>query len=73
MAEITAKSEQEFISSHIGKVLPVLFETPENGVFSGYTDNYIKVNVKSDEMLSGEIRNVRLVKSSGDCAEGVLV
>ncbi len=62
MAEIAALSEQEFINMHIGKTMPILFETPENEYAVGYTENYIRVKVKTDQNLIGKIKNVRLTK-----------
>ena len=73
MSKICLANEKEFISSMLGKVLPVLFETPENDIFSGYTDNYIKVFVKTNEYLIGQIRNVKITKAFADYCTGELI
>lgn len=73
MAEISEKNEKEFISSQVGKVFPVLFETPEGNTATGYTDNYIRVKVETTEDLVGQIRNVRIEKAFNDYCLASLV
>ena len=73
MAEISEKNEKEFISSQVGKVFPVLFETPEGNTATGYTDNYIRVKVKTTEDLAGQIRNVKIEKAFNDYCLASLV
>ena len=73
MAEISEKNEKEFISSQVGKVFPVLFETPEKNTATGYTDNYIRVKVETTEDLVGQIRNVRIEKAFNDYCLASLV
>lgn len=73
MAEISEKNEKEFISSQVGKVFPVLFETPEKNTATGYTDNYIRVKVETTENLVGQIRNVRIEKAFNDYCLASLV
>ena len=73
MAEISEKNEKEFISSQVGKVFPVLFETPEKNTATGYTDNYIRVKVKTTEDLAGQIRNVKIEKAFNDYCLASLV
>ncbi len=72
MINATAKSEQDFIDSYIGKTVEVLFEDTENGFTVGYTKNYLRVKVKSDNAHTGEILNVKLTDKDGDCAVGFL-
>lgn len=50
----------------------VLFETPKNGLQQGYTENYTPVCVKSDLLLTGQIRNVKITGVSNDKCSGVL-
>jgi len=52
-----------FSSEQIGSISDVLFEKrDEQGFFMGYTTNYIKVRVSSDEDLKNQILPVRLTK-----------
>ena len=73
MIEVTLKSEADFIGSLVGKTLEVLFETEENGKWTGYTKNYAHVEVTSSENLGGKLRNVKILSSVGETALGELV
>ena len=47
---------EDFISSYVGKSMPVLFEQcHDDGTFEGHTSNYINVTVKSDMPLKNMI------------------
>ena len=46
--------------------MPVLWEKQSDGIWSGYTDNYIKVYTKSDKTLTNKLLPVRLVEVRGD-------
>ena len=66
MGDICANLEKEFLKSQIGKTCKVLFETGENGYFEGYTENYTRVKVKTDDNLEGQILPVKLLKAEND-------
>ncbi|MBQ6989854.1 MAG: tRNA (N(6)-L-threonylcarbamoyladenosine(37)-C(2))-methylthiotransferase MtaB, partial [Clostridia bacterium] len=55
----------EILSEKIGNVYQVLFETEENGFFTGYTENYHPFRMKGDN-LSGKILKVRVDGVDGD-------
>lgn len=65
----------DVINEQINKrpVLPVLFETLENGYAYGHTPNFIELRVKSGENLHGEIRDVRLYDAGAETCEGALI
>ena len=46
LTNLAAKKSHEFMRKFMGKTLSVLFETNENGVTDGLTDNYIRVYTK---------------------------
>ncbi len=73
MIEATAKTEGEFIKSHLGKTVEVLFETMENGFAVGYTKNYLFVKVKSDTAHTGELLNVKITSVENEFALGEIV
>ncbi len=52
--------EQEFLNSQLQKSVNVLFETVDNNIYSGYSENYTPVKLKSDTDLRGKIIRVRL-------------
>lgn len=66
--------KEQFYSGFLGTEVSVLFEGKEkNGIWSGYSDNYIRVTAASDEMLSNRIRKVRLTGVESGIAIGELV
>lgn len=73
MIEATAETESEFIKSHIGKTVEVLFETMENGYAVGYTKNYLYVKVKSDTSHTGELLNVKITAAEKEFAVGEII
>lgn len=70
MIEATSKTEFEFLSKQIGKTFPVLFERCADGLAEGYTPNYSKVLVKSNDNLSGRILDVKITSAEKDYCIG---
>ena len=52
--------------------LSVLFETRDGDCFTGHSENYIEVRVKTDLDLSGKIRTVIPTALSGDGTTGII-
>lgn len=52
---------KKFREKNVPRTLKVLFEEFDQGYYFGYTDNYIRVKVKSDKDLINKILDVRLV------------
>ena len=73
MSETTLKTENDFLSSLVGKVFPVLFETAQDGFAEGYTANYSRVKVQSDKPHTGEILNVKIIKAEKDYCLGEFI
>ncbi len=73
MLAVALKNEGKFLNSLVGKPLTVLFETKENGKWTGFTDNYAPVRVESDENLGGTLREVKIISSKNNTCEGVLI
>ncbi len=62
---LSAEKRQTFYATYIGKTTPVLFEQREkNGLFTGYTENYMKVGVAAEEDLSNCFRDVIITEVS---------
>lgn len=70
---ISGQKSVEYHHQHIGQIVKVLFETEENGCWSGYTENYIRVVVQTDVTLKNVIRPVRLVETCGDFMSATLM
>lgn len=69
-------SEQKtrvFQEKRIGEIHSALFESIENGLWTGYTENYLRVAAHSGASLENEIRQVRLTQIAGDVMLGDMV
>jgi threonylcarbamoyladenosine tRNA methylthiotransferase MtaB len=73
MLALAKESARSFRQQFLDKTMPVLWEQPTNGVWSGLTDNYIKVYTSSDEDLTNKLEPVRLVEIRGDGVWGETV
>ncbi len=62
MLDIAARLKREFYESHLGACTPVLFEQKRDGMWSGFTENYMEVRVQSENDLRGQTKNVILKK-----------
>ena len=73
MLALAKESAQNFRRQFLGKIMPVLWEKRSgDGVWSGLTDNYIKVYTKSTQDLSNKLLPVRLVEVRGDGVWGIV-
>jgi len=66
MLALARKSAQNFNRKFLSKTMPVLWEKQTGGIWSGLTDNYIKVYTKSSKDLTNQLLPVKLVKIRGD-------
>ena len=57
---LSINKRRAFYESCLGQVRTVLFETWDNGILEGFTDNYIRVEVKGKRSLSGRTQRVSL-------------
>ena len=56
------QKKEAYNNMFLGKTLPVHFDTRKKDLMLGYTPNYIRVVVESDEIKRGEFRKVMLNK-----------
>ncbi|MCP4402389.1 MAG: tRNA (N(6)-L-threonylcarbamoyladenosine(37)-C(2))-methylthiotransferase MtaB [bacterium] len=73
LRELSRRKRQAFYASYIGKNVKVLFEQKEkNGLFTGYTANYMKVGVATERKLSNAFHDLRITRITDEnIAEGV--
>ncbi|MBL7125375.1 MAG: tRNA (N(6)-L-threonylcarbamoyladenosine(37)-C(2))-methylthiotransferase MtaB [Dehalococcoidales bacterium] len=63
MLALAEESAQNFRQQFLGKTMPVLWEKQsEDGIWSGLTDNYIKVYTRSNKDLTNKLQPVKLVE-----------
>lgn len=58
LIELSNKNQNQYNQKYINKSVEVLFEEQKDGVWSGYTKNYIKVQAKSNEDLENQLIQV---------------
>ena len=65
---IEKANREAFLEKQIGKTLEVLFEDKSDmdGVKSGYSTNYLRVNVKNPDLPSNEIYDVKIIGIEND-------
>jgi threonylcarbamoyladenosine tRNA methylthiotransferase MtaB len=66
MLALAKEGAEKFKQRFLGKTMTVLWEKRTDGVWTGLTDNYIRVYTKSDRELANRLLPVRLVKLIGD-------
>ena len=71
MLALAKESAQNFRHQFLGKTMPVLWEQQSDGIWSGLTDNYIKVYTKSNSDLTNKLLPVKLVEVGGDGVWGL--
>lgn len=64
--------EAAFCAAQVGRTESVLFETEENGFWIGYTKNYTRVAVQSEETLANRIAKVRITEAASALCYGIL-
>ncbi len=73
MIAVSLESENNFLNSLVGKTVCVLFETQENGMWTGYTKNYAKVTAAGRSNLNGKLADVRIISVSNECCIGEII
>lgn len=73
LSELCEKSKQLYRAGSIGRNMDVLFEQKKGKLWEGLTVNYIPVQVKSDDTLTGKIKNVRLEKNLNEVVTGHII
>jgi len=71
MLALARESAQNFGQRFLGRTVTVLWEKRSNGLWSGHTDNYIKVYTKSSQDLANKLLPVKLVEVRDDGVWGV--
>ncbi len=76
LIEVTNKTKDDFLKSHIGKEVMVLFEREhkgKKGVYEGKTDNYITVVAESKNDVSTQILKVKIDAINNGLALGTIL
>lgn len=72
MLQLAQNSAQHFRQQFLGLTLPVLWEQEKDGIWSGLSDNYIRVSTQSEQPLTDQLLPVRLVQEHGAGLWGIV-
>ncbi len=71
LIELSDRMGHEFISGFVGKTMPMLYEREiKDGIYEGYTTNYIRVSAESGRNLKNNIVNTELLRVENEGAFG---
>lgn len=74
LCQLSDQLRSTFYRSSIGQTVSVLFESKnQDGIFTGLTDNYIRVGLETNEDLSGLVKSVQIDTVKEGLALGRLV
>jgi threonylcarbamoyladenosine tRNA methylthiotransferase MtaB len=76
MLDLARESARSFQERFLGQTIGVLWEAevkPGSGLYTGFSDNYMRVFAKSDRRLSNRIVRVKLIKAYNDGVWGEIV
>jgi threonylcarbamoyladenosine tRNA methylthiotransferase MtaB len=68
---LAARQSERFRRRHLGTTLPVLWEEQHDGLWSGLTDNYVRVYSRDEHISANTITPARLVELCDDGVVGV--
>lgn len=71
LEELSIEMKQDYLKKELGKTVKVLIdERKAPSKFYGYTSNYLKVEVRGDDILWGEIQDLELTSIEGNTLIG---
>ncbi len=73
LINLARHNKAEFEKNMIDKIQSVLFEQKIGDYYEGHTKNYVKIYVKSDKNLSGNILNIHIKKLEDEKLIGEIV
>ncbi len=72
MIEMGKRKKIAFYKSFTGKAISVLFEQQTDGLWEGFSGNYMRVQAKSTKNLKNQIQTVKLQSVNGEKIQGEL-
>lgn len=76
LRRLSEKKKYDFYTDHLGRELDVLFEDPKPSVWTGLTDDYVRVCVPKESVphdLTNRLAKVRLNSIAADFVEGEFI
>ena len=69
---LSQKKRQTFYKSFLGQTLPVLFEQEKNGYWQGYTDNFLRIQIKNNNKIKNQIISCQLNQFANQIITGII-
>jgi len=73
LRDLSQKKRNGFFDSLKGSKQKVLFEQKKNGLWSGLTDHYVRILLKTNQNLKNKIVDVKITKLEGNNVYGKLI
>ena len=74
LRSLSASKKMDWHQNQIGKVFNVLIENPKNGMYAGYTENYLKIMIREDHPeLANKFARVRVREAMPEYCLGELI
>ena len=74
LRSLSASKKMDWHQNQIGKVFNVLIENPKNGMYAGYTENYLKIMIREDHPeLANKFARVRVKEAMPEYCLGELI
>lgn len=73
LRELGNKKLQEFSKTKIGETVKVLFEDLQDGFWTGYSEDYLRVFVNSNSNLKNQIKSVNLISFTNEKLVGEVI
>jgi len=74
LTELSNKKHKSFYQKFVGQTRKVLFEGNfEKKIISGFTDNYLKVSIKTELNLKNQIKNIQFINLKEGVFEGKII
>ena len=70
--KLSKEIQDEYNKSYIGKTVKVLVEEKTEGYFKGHTDNYLYVNIKSDDDIENKMADVLIESKKNENLYGIV-
>jgi threonylcarbamoyladenosine tRNA methylthiotransferase MtaB len=73
LSSLSRSKRLAFAHTYTGRSLDVLFEGQDQGLWTGFTDNYLRVGVASQHALRNTVRHVTITGAMDELAVGACV
>ena len=74
LRRLSAAKKMKFHQAQLGQEFEVLLENPKDGFYGGYTEHYVRVNIRQEPKgLENRMARVRMIEASPEFVEGTLV